>query len=277
MKDNFKSRFSKERVAKFFDKEGFYIVLFVCVCIVAITAVWVSRTGLKNKENQSLEEPQEQTATNTPSQQAAVNNDEKVNIAESNNANSSKSDNQNTATDKTAAANSKANTPVKTAAPPVIKLDSPIKDGIAAENIIRDYSPEDMVVFEYPFNEWRAHLGIDIKGAQGTEVLAASDGKVIDVRNDNDAEGGLGWLVVVDHGNGYRTVYSNLAENLSVTKDSTVKKGQRIGIIGSTSIFEADKAVEGSADSHLHFEVLRKNDAQVYENVDPKQYLTMQN
>jgi cytoskeletal protein RodZ len=123
MKDNFKSRFSKERVAKFFDKEGFYIVLFVCVCIVAITAVWVSRTGLKNKENQSLEEPQEQTATNTPSQQAAVNNDEKVNIAESNDTNSSKPDNQNTATDKTTAANSKANTPVKTAAPPVIISD----------------------------------------------------------------------------------------------------------------------------------------------------------
>ena len=42
----FTKRFSKEKLAKFFDKEGFYVVVFLCVAIIATTAVYVTRNNM---------------------------------------------------------------------------------------------------------------------------------------------------------------------------------------------------------------------------------------
>jgi murein DD-endopeptidase MepM/ murein hydrolase activator NlpD len=71
-----------------------------------------------------------------------------------------------------------------------------------------------------------------------------------------------------------------LAELLDVSKGQTVKKGQKIGTVGATSIYEMD-AVAASSDepllSHLHFEVLKKGTDNTYSKVDPIKYLTMQN
>lgn len=274
MKNNFKSRFSKERLAKFFDKEGFYIVLFLCVCIVAVTAVWVSRTGVKNDEKQNLGDTNEnQTVVDTPSKQTSSSNDEKPKISAVDDAKASTPQTGNTASTQ----NSASNTNTKTAAVQAnFKLGSPIKDGVTDENIAREYSPTDLVCFQY-LNEWRAHGGIDIKANEGTEVVAGSDGKVIDAFNDT--QNGLGWTVIVDHNNGYRTVYANLGETVAVSKNATVKKGQKLGVVGNTTTYEqlSFNLTPGGeqAVSHLHFEVLKKV-AGKYEFDDPNKYLTMQ-
>lgn len=279
MKSNFRTKFSKEKLAKFFDKEGFYIVLFLCVCIVAITAVWVSRTGVKENEKQNIGDLNgNQTAETTPSKEASNSSDTDNKISAVDDAKVSKPVVQDTSVSKNAnSGNTTAGTSAKvTTASKNFKLGSPIKEGVAYENIFRDYSPNDLVCFQY-LNEWRTHGGIDVKAAEGTEVLAAGDGKVIDVKNDST--NGLGWVVTVDHNNGYRTIYANLGEVLGVNKNQTVKKGQKIGVVGNTSIYEKDSYGGAEADNkgvgHLHFEVSKMVSGK-YESSDPKEYLTLQ-
>lgn len=269
IKGYFKSKFSKERVSKFFDKEGFYIVLFLCVCIVAITAVWVSRNGVKNDNSQNLGGVKEnKTEVSTPSKETSTQNnanqEPKLTVTEQ--AKVSKEQGKGTEPKKeTKITPTKAST-----VPSSIALDSPIKDGLLEANILRDYSPTELICFKN-LNEWRTHPGIDIKASEGAEVLAVYSGKVIDVRNDNS----LGWTVVVDHNNGYKSIYANLDEVTDVKKNQSLKKGQKIGIVGKSSLTEYTASDEGDTVSHLHFELLKKG-AKTYENVDPKKYLTMQ-
>jgi murein DD-endopeptidase MepM/ murein hydrolase activator NlpD len=59
--------------------------------------------------------------------------------------------------------------------------------------------------------------------------------------------GGYGTMVVIDHGNGYRTLYAHLSR-LNVSVGQTVEQGEVIGAVGTTGI------VTGP---HLHFEVYR--------------------
>jgi len=131
-------------------------------------------------------------------------------------------------------------TPSSSPSAPTLKLAMPV-DG----EILVDYAM-DKLVFSKTLNEWRTHSGIDIAGEFGTPVKAAADGKVIDAKRDPR----YGYLVILQHENGIKTVYANLKEEVAVKLDQTVKQGDVIGWIGRTSTFEV------SEDTHLHFEVL---------------------
>lgn len=271
IKGYFKSKFSKERVSKFFDKEGFYIVLFLCVCIVAITAVWVSRTGVNSNENQDLTDVNDNkpavVTPSAPSQETAVKStNAQSGITGSEDAKASKEEVTST---KQAEAKTPAKTPVVSSS---VNFSSPLKDGVAESSILKDYSPEDLVCFDN-LGEWRTHSGIDIKASEGTEVLAVYGGKVINVIGDD--VNGLGVTVVIDHNNGYRSVYANLDDAVDVKKNQSIKQGQKIGVVGRTSIRESYISEDSDTESHLHFEVMKK-DASSYVNVDPKEYLIKQ-
>lgn len=85
------------------------------------------------------------------------------------------------------------------------------------------------------------HGGIDISAGEGTGVLAADGGKVI---SDN-IDSSYGIHLLVDHGNGYQTLYAHMsAAHVGVGDD--VEQGQVIGAVGSTG---------SSTNPHLHFEV----------------------
>jgi murein DD-endopeptidase MepM/ murein hydrolase activator NlpD len=102
------------------------------------------------------------------------------------------------------------------------------------------------------------HEGIDITAQKGTPVYAASEGKVVIAGNMKD---GYGNKVVIDHGNGYKTLYAHL-DKILVKRGQKVKLAQQIGKVGNTG---------GSVSSHLHYEV-HKNDRVV----DPVPYLYSQ-
>ena len=91
----------------------------------------------------------------------------------------------------------------------------------------------------------RMHQGIDIiahgRSCKGDPVLAAADGVVVEAKY----WGGYGNCVLVDHGNGMKTLYAHLM-NFTVTPGQTVKAGETIGHIGTTG---------DSTGYHLHFEV----------------------
>lgn len=86
------------------------------------------------------------------------------------------------------------------------------------------------------------HPGIDLAASNGTPILAAADGKVIECGFDPEK----GHYLVLDHGNGLSTAYHHCA-NLSVNLDERVTAGEVIGEVGSSG---------KSTGSHLHFEVL---------------------
>lgn len=87
------------------------------------------------------------------------------------------------------------------------------------------------------------HSGIDIAAQHGSPVYAADGGVVVTALK---VDYGYGWHLVIDHGNGYRTLYSHLSD-FHVDYGEQVGKGERIGSIGSTGL---------STGPHLHFEVM---------------------
>lgn len=100
----------------------------------------------------------------------------------------------------------------------------------------------------------RFHSGVDIANLKNTEILAAAGGSVKFAGPD----GGYGNTVILDHGNGFESLYGH-AEDLLVKTGETVKKGQLIASMGSTGL---------STGEHLHFEVRFAGEA-----VDPTVFL----
>jgi murein DD-endopeptidase MepM/ murein hydrolase activator NlpD len=90
---------------------------------------------------------------------------------------------------------------------------------------------------------WSGHLGIDIAAGLGASVWAADAGVVTIAQGGWN--GGYGNVVMIDHGNGYLTVYGHL-EQINVVPCQGVASGQQIGLAGSTG---------NSTGPHLHFEV----------------------
>lgn len=86
------------------------------------------------------------------------------------------------------------------------------------------------------------HKGLDFTAPQGTDIQATGDGKVISI---NKTGSGFGKHLVIDHGFGYKTLYAHM-HTISVKEGQTVKKGQKIGIVGNTGTSTAP---------HLHYEV----------------------
>ncbi|SDK22492.1 M23 family metallopeptidase [Sediminibacillus albus] len=93
------------------------------------------------------------------------------------------------------------------------------------------------------------HKGIDIAGVSNRSILAADNGVVVSAGWDG---GGYGNKVIIDHKNGYRTVYAHLA-SISTSAGQTVTKGSKIGVMGSTG---------NSTGVHLHFEVYKNGSLQ---------------
>jgi murein DD-endopeptidase MepM/ murein hydrolase activator NlpD len=89
---------------------------------------------------------------------------------------------------------------------------------------------------------WSGHLGIDIAAATGAPVYAADSGVVVYA---GGISGGYGIMVMIDHGNGFHTLYAHLS-TLVVRCGANVIQGQTIAYSGSTG---------NSTGPHLHFEI----------------------
>lgn len=117
---------------------------------------------------------------------------------------------------------------------------------------------KDSLIYSETLQEWITHLGVDIKAERTAVVKTAEEGKVIAIKNDPR----YGLTVVIEHVNGFKTVYSNLLTSEFVAEGDKVEKGQSIGTVGNSAPFEIVD------EPHLHFEIL-KDDI----NVDPNIYL----
>ena len=103
----------------------------------------------------------------------------------------------------------------------------------------------------------RLHGGVDLAVPEGTPVYAADNGKVIVAGNLGD---GYGNYIILDHQNGYKTLYAHNSE-LLVSVGDVVAQGEQIALSGNTG---------NSTGPHVHFEI-QVND----EKVDPQQFVTL--
>ena len=105
----------------------------------------------------------------------------------------------------------------------------------------------------------RRHSGIDISGngVMGKDILAADGGRVLQT-NTAGWGSGYGLYVIIDHGNGYVTMYAHCSEVL-VKPGDAITQGQLIARVGNTG---------NSFGAHLHFEIRVNGSA-----VDPTPYV----
>jgi murein DD-endopeptidase MepM/ murein hydrolase activator NlpD len=89
------------------------------------------------------------------------------------------------------------------------------------------------------------HRALDIAGWTGAEVKASDSGYVVESGWSNE---GYGNYIVIDHRNGFQTLYGHLSR-IFVTAGNSVGKGTAIGAMGSTG---------NSTGPHLHFEVRQR-------------------
>ena len=123
--------------------------------------------------------------------------------------------------------------------------------------IVKEYA-QDNLVYSETLEEWVTHSGIDIKADKTTVVKAAEAGVVKSIKNDPR----YGLTIVIEHDDTYQTVYSNLLTSEFVVEGETVEKGQSIGTVGNSAVFEI------ADEPHLHFEILKDAIA-----IDPSIYI----
>ena len=123
--------------------------------------------------------------------------------------------------------------------------------------IIGEFANENLIYSE-TLKEWITHTAIDIKADKTSVIKSAADGIVRAIVNDPR----YGLTVIVEHDDGYETVYSNLLTAEFVVEGEEIKQGQTIGTAGNTASFES------SMECHLHFELLKDG-----EYLNPSIYL----
>jgi murein DD-endopeptidase MepM/ murein hydrolase activator NlpD len=116
----------------------------------------------------------------------------------------------------------------------------------------------DALAYNQTARDWRTHKGVDIAAEAGTAVVAAADGTVYSVYEDDT----MGMTVVIVHEGGYATYYASLAETVAVKPGDTVSAGDPIGVVGCTALLES------ALGDHVHFAVTCND-----QSVDPGEFL----
>ena len=114
------------------------------------------------------------------------------------------------------------------------------------------------LIFSKTMQDYRRHLGVDIRSSILEKVLSCEKGVVKEVKNDRL----LGITIVIDHENGFESVYANLSTGDMVSVGDRVSKGVIISGVGDTAISETGE------EAHLHFELFKDGKA-----VNPEDYI----
>jgi len=243
---------ANKKTLNFFKKEGFYVILFVCLCIVATVA------AITANNNKTLSSKQQASAGDVLKEQEK----------EYQGALQVKENAPKTITLKDVP-NIKKVTTENLIAPVSKMVDAKFEKPVANGLLARSYSKDvDQVIYKTT-GSYRTTLGIDIKSKLGEPVVAVMDGIVKEVGTDVQDQNGM--MVIIDHQNGLVTKYSNLDEKILVKKGDKVTKKQQIAVVGNTSLNSYNE-VYGD---HLHFEVFQsaKDDSTKYERIDPAKYV----
>jgi murein DD-endopeptidase MepM/ murein hydrolase activator NlpD len=249
VKDNKKINIKKSLENLFRNKgnlsKGYYVLLFgMLVLGTASVAITFKAYDLFAKEDYDLyEQSSDNEGNNVVSTISSIdeNANEGKNLVNSNAAEAKKSESKSSSNANTKKTQNKVTVKPLTFSKPL--------DG----QIQKPYSI-DKVIYSKTLELWKTHDGIDISSQIGENVKSIEKGTVEKVYDDSF----YGTTVVIDHGQGYKSSYSNLNSKVSVKEKQTVTKGQVIGKVSNTSIGEIKD------EAHLHFTLFKDNN-----NVDP--------
>lgn len=136
----------------------------------------------------------------------------------------------------------------------------PLKTGLPVQGETAAVYSMDALRYNETTRDWRVHNGVDYGAEAGTPVLAAADGTVVEVKEDDL----LGVTVVLRHTGGYETTYSGLNQMPELAVGQKVTLGQPIGEVGTTALAET------ALGPHIHFSV-------TYQDMpmDPEDFLSL--
>ena len=220
---------NNKQTGRGFGSKGYYIALVLCATAIGISGYLYYRNV--------TDTPSTQVNTTTPSVLAGVTDREDVPVIA------------------TQPSDSGATQPsTENTVPKVFKTMAPVEGETVAEYAM------DCLSYNRTTRDWRVHNGVDIAAEEGTPVMAAADGTVYTVYDDET----MGTTVVIRHEEGYTTKYSCLAQEVMVAAGDTVTMGQQIGCVGTTALLES------ALEPHVHFSVTCDNEV-----VDPADFLEL--
>ncbi|MBR4098632.1 MAG: M23 family metallopeptidase [Clostridium sp.] len=214
-----------ERAGDFVLGKGFYIVLFLCVATIGISGYYLiqSVAGTPQVEpvtgNPSVVLPDSSAGHAPPDEGAASGTGERPRLSE-----------QAAPESETSQPSRETQAPVELAVEPAPE----VYTWPASGEIIRDYALETLS-YDATMQDWRTHSGLDIAAALGDNVLALRGGTVTEVYEDDM----MGVTVVVDHGDGMVSRYSNLAQETVAQPGDQVDSGAILGKVGQTALAES--------------------------------------
>ena len=203
-----------------FSAKGYYIALILCAAAIGIS-------GYLYYQNANEEEPQIQTPTQNHHVDVVSPTEDNVEAV---------------ATQPTAQKPTPNNTRPPATQEPVKK---PLQTGLPLEGDTLTVYAMDTLCYNPTTRDWRVHDGIDIAAQAGAQVRAAAAGTVSEIYEDDI----MGTTVVLQHSDGYSTMYASLAAEVLVAEGETVTLGQVIGCVGNTALLES------ALGDHLHFAV----------------------
>ncbi len=225
-----------------FGGKGYYIALVLCAAAIGITS-YVYYRNAQEPEPVSLEETYEDLLVGT-----LVTEDVPVLAT------------QPQATTQPNASGGSSTVPAPSATAPAAAEKRAMKTMCPVEgDPIFGYSME-VLSYNQTTRDWRVHNGIDLAAEAGTQVVAAADGEVYTVFEDDT----LGHTVVIRHADGYTTKYCSLSEDIPVKAGDQVTLGQTIGYAADSAI------VESALGSHVHFSVTHYDKA-----IDPADFFAL--
>ena len=217
---------------KLLEKDGFYLALFVCICLVAIGGVWFTKNNVdeltsndlfvnKTNENSKRDEDEEQLIEKEAEKDDSIptSTESKENLEKAKEKQENKSS----------------------------------KLSFLGTKVVREYSEKEPS-YSKTLDLWEIHKGLDISADKGYEVKSLLDGKVVNVFKDDKH----GISVRVEGANNVVVVYSNLDEKTNVKKGQEVTEGQVLGTVGNTT------SVESEDGTHVHVEAFKGE-----ESIDP--------
>jgi murein DD-endopeptidase MepM/ murein hydrolase activator NlpD len=235
----------KKFISNFAVKRSYYI-LFIFMTILAVISVYTNFATYRGLNNESF-------AVFGNNDKTGDNQQVQSSIAEDlQDVNSNNIDTRNNTDGKNAAQSTNQSVALSTS----IKKNNTVTETILPLNfskpingeIIKVYSV-DKLLFSKTLESWKTHDGVDIKANLGESVKSIEKGIIEKVYEDSF----LGMTVIIDHGQGYKSIYSNLDSNINVKEKQIVKKAVTIGKLGKTSIGEIKD------DSHIHFMLMLNN------------------
>lgn len=252
----------KKKLTELMEKEGFILLLFLCVCVVAGGTLFISKRNL-NATNAKLGSDNFTIVDDDPGKTTSYDEDLELSMLADKEMEASSSDE-----DSEELVEESPEDVIEVLLPEddyseddMEELEFEDEEEEADSNfVVKDLSfilpldgsiiteyTTDSLVYSETLESWVGHGAIDIGGKEGDNIKAAADGIVKEVYEDQL----WGIVIVIEHNEELQTRYSNLATKDMVTVGTQVRKGDHISKVGKTG------KIEMLMEPHIHFEVIK--------------------